>query len=69
MDCVFKLFKLVDGDGFSSLGEKGKVKTVFAGIFSIVDRKASNKQQNLKNLFLQINLVAKDQISLPKCLN
>ena len=65
-----KLFRLVDWDGLSSPGEKGKVKTVVVVIFSIVDQlltrslgleKLPNKQQNFKISFLQINLVVKDQ--------
>ena len=38
MDCVSKLFRLVDWDGLSSPGEKEKVKTVVVVIFSIVDQ-------------------------------
>ena len=60
----------MDGDGLSSLGEKGKVKTVVDFVFSFVDQlltrslgleKLPNKQQNFEILFLQINLVVKDQ--------
>ena len=60
----------MDGDGLSSLGEKGKVKTVVDFVFSFVDQlltrslgleKLPNKQQNFKISFLQINLVVKDQ--------
>ena len=60
----------MDGDGLSSLGEKGKVKIVVYFVFSFVDQlltrslgleKLPNKQQNFKISFLQINLVVKDQ--------
>ena len=65
----------MDGDGLSSLGEKGKVKIVVDFVFSFVDQlltrslgleKLPDKQQNLKKKnfkisFLQINLVVKDQ--------
>ena len=62
----------MDGAGFSSLGEKGKVKIVVAVIFSNVDQlltrslgleKLPNKQQNFRISFFQINLVVKEQTS------
>ena len=58
------------GRTFLPWREKGKVKTVVYFVFSFVDQlltrslgleKLPNKQQNFEILFLQINLVVKDQ--------
>ena len=66
----------MDGDGLSSLGEKGKVKIVVVVIFSFVDQlltrslgleKLPNKQQNFKISFLQIILVVNKPNYLSLC--
>ena len=57
----------MDGDGLSSLGEKGKVKIVVDFVFSFVDQLLTRSLGleklpiNNKNLFLQMNLVVKEE--------